>query len=201
MIAIVDYGMGNLQSVRKALQRVGGQVRIVKKPDEMLSADQLVLPGVGAFADCMENLKKQELIDPIRQFIRRGKPFLGICLGYQALFERSQEGNKMDGLGIFQGSVVRFPDTKLKVPQIGWNQIEIQKQTCPLLREVRDGSYLYFVHSYFPEPSDSTLVCTRTEYGVRFASMIWAGNIFACQFHPEKSQAVGLKILENFVRL
>ncbi len=201
MIALVDYGMGNLQSVRKALQRVGGQVRIVKKPDEMLSADQLVLPGVGAFADCMQNLKKQGLIDPIRQFIRRGKPFLGICLGYQALFERSQEGNKTDGLGIFQGSVVRFPDTKFKVPQIGWNQIEIQKQACPLLREVRDGSYLYFVHSYFPEPSDSTLVCARTEYGVRFASMIWAGNIFACQFHPEKSQAVGLKILENFVRL
>ncbi len=201
MIALVDYGMGNLRSVEKALQRVGGKVRIVKSAREIAEADRLVLPGVGAFTDCMKNLGKQKLIEPLKEFIRGGKPFLGICLGYQALFERSEEGNEVGGLGIYKGSVVRFPQSQLKVPQIGWNRIEIKKSNCPLLQGVSDGSYVYFVHSYFPQPADATIACTQTEYGLRFASMVWNQNVFACQFHPEKSQSVGLKMLENFVKL
>lgn len=201
MIAIVDYGMGNLRSVEKALQRVGAKVRVSRTAEELSSADHLVLPGVGAFADCMRNLTEQRLVEPVKKFIRDGKPFLGICLGYQALFDASDEGAATAGLGVFKGRVVRFPESALKVPQIGWNQIQIQKRSCPLLRDVPDGSRVYFVHSYFPQPADPGIVCAETEYGGRFASMIWQQNIFACQFHPEKSQAVGLRILENFVKL
>lgn len=201
MIALVDYGMGNLRSVEKALQRVGGKVRIVKTAAEFADADRLVLPGVGAFGDCMKNLRSQGLDDAIRNFIRSGKPFLGICLGYQALFERSEEGDSGAGLGIFKGSVVRFPSSSLKVPQIGWNQIAFRRADCPLLRGVRDGSHVYFVHSYFPKPADPSIECASTDYGAPFASMVWKDNLFACQFHPEKSQAVGLKMLENFVGL
>ena len=211
MIALVDYGMGNLRSVEKALQRVGAKVQIVKDAKALSGADRVVMPGVGAFGDCMRNLESQGLIGPLKQFIGSGKPFLGICLGYQALFEKSEEDNRVKGLGIFKGNVVRFPaDSGLKVPQIGWNQI-VQRSAvggqqsafgnCPLLRGVDEGGYVYFVHSYFPDPSDRGLVCAETEYGIRFASMIWRGNLFATQFHPEKSQEVGLKILENFVRL
>ena len=201
MIALVDYGMGNLRSVEKALRKVGGEVRIATKGDHLADAAQVVLPGVGAFRDCMHNLKKQKLVEPLLQFLRTGKPFLGICLGYQLLFERSAEGGDVAGLGVLKGAVVRFPDPRLKVPQIGWNQIAIQKRKCPLLQGVEDGSHLYFVHSYFPEPQETAIVCASTDYGVRFASMIWTAAIFGCQFHPEKSQAIGLKILENFVRL
>ncbi len=201
MIALIDYGMGNLRSVEKALQHVGGKVRMIKTADELIHADRAVLPGVGAFADCMRNLKKQKLIDPLKSFIQSGRPFLGICLGYQALFEYSEEGERVDGLGIFKGEVVHFPDFDLKVPQIGWNQIQIKKTTCPILRNIENGTYVYFVHSYFPHPQDTSLICAQTVYGIPFASMIWKNNIFACQFHPEKSQAVGLKMLENFVSL
>ena len=201
MIALVDYGMGNLRSVEKALQKVGGNVQIVRTPEELKRSDRLVLPGVGAFGDCMRNLAEQHLIEPLKTFIQSGKPFLGICLGYQALFESSEEAGGVQGLGIFRGKVVRFPNGTLKVPQIGWNRIRIAKTTCPLLQGVPDGSHVYFVHSYFPEPEDSTIVCTQTDYSTSFVSMIWSKNLFACQFHPEKSQSVGLKILENFVRL
>jgi glutamine amidotransferase len=201
MIALIDYGMGNLRSVEKALEQVGGEVSRVSKAEELSRADRVVLPGVGAFGDCMKNLQKQELIDPLKDFIASGKPFLGICLGYQALFDSSEEGSNIPGFGLCKGAVVRFPDKALKVPQIGWNQLQIRKSDCPLLNEVSQGSYVYFVHSYFPKPQDASLVCTETEYGISFASMIWKKNTFACQFHPEKSQAVGLKILENFVRL
>jgi len=201
MIALVDYGMGNLRSVEKALQKVGGNVRIVQKASELKGADRLVLPGVGAFGDCMRNLNECGMLGGVRDFIQSGKPFLGICLGYQALFERSEEGAGMQGFGIFRGNVVRFEPGVLKVPQIGWNQIRFQKPDCPLLRGVADGSHVYFVHSYFPRPADAGLVATTTEYATTFASMIWKDNVFACQFHPEKSQAVGLKLLENFVQL
>ncbi len=193
--------MGNLRSVEKALQRVGGEVGIVQDAAAIRRADRLVLPGVGAFADCMNNLKRQGLIEPLREYLRSGRPFLGICLGYQALFEASEEGAGTSGLGLFEGRVVRFPASDLKVPQIGWNRIAIQKTACPLLRGVPDGSHVYFVHSYYPQPTDASLVCTTTDYGVSFASMIWRDQIFACQFHPEKSQQVGLAMLENFVRL
>ena len=199
MIALIDYGMGNLRSVEKALKRVGGDVRIVRDATLLAKAERLVLPGVGAFADCMANLQNQGLLDPLREYLRRGRPFLGICLGYQALFEGSEEAPGIEGLGIFKGRVVRFPETSLKVPQIGWNRIEIRKPECPLLRGIADGSHVYLVHSYYPAPANPTLACAMTEYGVRFAAMIWRDNLFACQFHPEKSQAVGLKILENFV--
>jgi imidazole glycerol-phosphate synthase subunit HisH len=201
VIALVDYGMGNLRSVQKALQQVGGDVVIAKTADDITRADRVVLPGVGAFADCMQNLQKQGLRESICEAIQKRKPFLGICLGYQALFEQSEEGGKIPGLGIFHGQVVRFPNGSLKVPQIGWNQIQFQTSQCPLLKGLSNGSYVYFVHSYYPKPSDAQIVCTSTEYGLSFASMIWKENVFACQFHPEKSQSVGLQILSNFVKL
>jgi glutamine amidotransferase len=203
VIGLLDYGSGNLRSVQKALQRVGADVRLVTRPEEMRDARAVVLPGVGAFDDCVNAMKRQELFDATRQFIQSGRPVLGICVGYQALFERSEEFNSCAaGLGIFAGKVVRFTEQPgLKIPQMGWNRIELLKPDCPLFRGVASGSYVYFVHSYFPKPSDASLIATRTSYGEDFASSVWKHNVFATQFHPEKSQAIGLKILENFVAL
>ena len=203
MIALLDYGSGNLRSVHKALLKAGGDVRLVKTPGEIGDADAMVLPGVGAFDDCINAMRKQELLEAAREFIQTGKPFLGICVGYQALFERSEEFNSCAaGLGIFQGSVVRFPEKHgLKIPQIGWNQLEIVKTDCPLYRGVANGSYVYFVHSFYPQPVDASIVATRTDYGDAFASSVWRDNVFATQFHPEKSQQVGLQLLTNFVEL
>ncbi len=203
MIALLDYGSGNLRSVHKSLLKVGADVRLVQRPDEIGDAHGLVLPGVGAFDDCINALRKQELLEAARDFIRTGKPFLGICVGYQALFERSEEFNSCAaGLGIFQGNVVRFAAKDgLKIPQIGWNQLEIAKPQCPLFRGIPSGSYVYFVHSFFPRPVDSTIIATRTTYGETFASSVWRDNVFATQFHPEKSQKVGLQLLRNFVEL
>jgi glutamine amidotransferase len=201
VIALVDYGMGNLRSVEKALARAGGAVRIVTGADEVTGAAALVLPGVGAFGDCMRNLRRQQLVDAIREFVASGRPFLGICLGFQGLFESSEESPGVAGLGVFAGTVPRFSLNGLKVPHMGWNQIRIRRSDCPLLRGVDDGSFVYFVHSYYCRLKDDALVCATTEYGVEFCSMLWAGNVYATQFHPEKSQAVGLKMLENFVGL
>ena len=203
MIALLDYGSGNLRSVHKALLRVGAEVRIVQKPCEMSDAKAAVLPGVGAFDDCMHALEKQELLEASRRFIQSGRPFLGICVGYQALFEKSEEFNSCAaGLGLFKGSVVRFPQVEgLKVPQIGWNEIDLVQPACPLFKGVPNGSFFYFVHSFFPRPADSSIICTRTTYGETFASAIWHENVFATQFHPEKSQKFGLQLLENFVAL
>jgi glutamine amidotransferase len=203
MIALLDYGSGNLRSVHKALLKAGGDVRLVKTPGEIGDADAMVLPGVGAFDDCINAMRKQELLEATREFIQTGKPFLGICVGYQALFEKSEEFNSYAaGLGIFQGSVVRFPEKHgLKIPQIGWNQLEIVKTDCPLYRGVANGSYVYFVHSFYPQPVDASIVATRTDYGDAFASSVWRDNVFATQFHPEKSQQVGLHLLKNFVEL
>lgn len=200
MIALLDYGSGNLRSAHKALLKVGANVRIATTPAEMRGAGAVVLPGVGAFDDCMNALRRQELFDASREFIRTGKPFLGICVGYQALFERSEEFNSCAaGLEIFKGSVVRFPETNgLKIPQIGWNQIDIVRPDCPLFRGIESGSYVYFVHSFFPKPEDQAIIATRTEYGESFASAIWRENVFATQFHPEKSQNTGLQLLKNF---
>jgi glutamine amidotransferase len=203
VIALLDYGSGNLRSVHKALVKAGGRVRIVQRPDEMADAKGVVLPGVGAFDDCIQALEKQQLLNACRTFIKSGKPFLGICVGYQALFDKSEEFNSCAaGLGLFQGNVVRFSSRNgLKVPQIGWNQIEVLHPECPLMRGISNRSFVYFVHSFFPRPTDPSLVLTRTTYGEAFASAIWRDNVFATQFHPEKSQKVGLQLLRNFVEL
>lgn len=200
MIALVDYDSGNLRSVHKALLAVGADVTIVRSADGLTDAHAIVLPGVGAFDDCINALRKQELLAGTVEAIRAGKPFLGICVGYQALFEGSEEYNSCAaGLSVFNGRVVRF-DAKFgfKIPQIGWNQIRIAQPECPLFRGIEDGSYFYFVHSYFPQPVDDRIVATRTEYGNVFSSSVWKENVFATQFHPEKSQAVGLQLLRNF---
>ena len=203
MIALLDYGSGNLRSAQKALLKVGAEVRLVQKPSEIGDARAMVLPGVGAFDDCINALRKQELLEAARDFIKTGRPFLGICVGYQALFERSDEFNsRAAGLGVFKGSVIRFSEKHgLKIPQIGWNQLEIVKSDCPLYRGIAGGSYVYFVHSFYPQPVDKSIIATSTEYGDTFASSVWRDNVFATQFHPEKSQKVGLQLLKNFVEL
>jgi glutamine amidotransferase len=203
VIALLDYGSGNLRSVHKALLKVGADVCIVQNPEGLKDARAVVLPGVGAFDDCINALRKQELLEASREFIKSGRPFLGICVGYQALFEKSEEFNSCAaGLGIFPGKVVRFSENHgLKIPQIGWNQLDVVKPLCPLFKNVPGGSYVYFVHSFFPKPADDSIVATRTEYGETFASSVWRDNVFATQFHPEKSQKVGLQLLSNFVAL
>ena len=203
MIALLDYGSGNLRSVHKALLKVGADVRLVKSPRDIGDADAMVLPGVGAFDDCIHALRKQELLGAAKDFIQTGKPFLGICVGYQALFDRSEEFNSCaTGMEIFRGKVGRFPEAPgLKIPQIGWNQLDIVQPDCPLYRGIAGGSYVYFVHSFFPQPVDESIVATRTDYGVNFASSVWRDNVFATQFHPEKSQKVGLQLLKNFAEL
>lgn len=202
MIALLDYGAGNVRSVQKALTAAGGDVQLVPNPGTVAQADAVVLPGVGAFDDCINAMQRQELFEAARAFVSTGKPFLGICVGYQALFEKSEEFNSCAaGLGIFEGSVVRFPDTEVKVPQIGWNEVQFSKPDCPILQGIESGSHFYFVHSYYPQPKDESIVATRTEYGVDFVSAVWRDNVFATQFHPEKSQKVGLRLLTNFVNL
>jgi len=203
MIVLLDYGSGNLRSVHKALLAAGAEVRLAKSPAEIGDARGLVLPGVGAFDDCIHAMARQGLLEASRDFIRSGRPFLGICVGYQALFERSEEFNSCAaGLGVFRGSVVRFSEAHgLKIPQIGWNQVQITRSGCPLYRDIPDGTHFYFVHSFYPRPEDDSIVATRTEYGDRFASSIWKDNVFATQFHPEKSQKAGLQLLRNFVEL
>ena len=202
MIALIDYGAGNVRSVQKALTAAGGDVQLVPSPELVMQADAVVLPGVGAFDDCINAMQRLELFGAAHEFISTGKPFLGICVGYQALFENSEEFNSSTaGLGIFEGSVVRFPDADVKVPQIGWNEVNFTQPDCPILKGIESGSHFYFVHSYYPQPKDESIVTTRTEYGVNFTSAIWRENVFATQFHPEKSQKVGLKMLENFVGL
>jgi glutamine amidotransferase len=203
VIALLDYGSGNLRSVHKALLKVGADVRIARRPEEMADARAVVLPGVGAFDDCIHALQQQALLEASRNFMQSGRPFLGICVGYQALFEKSEEFNSCAvGLGIFQGKVVRFAEGQgLKIPQIGWNQLEIVKPECPLFKGIANGSYVYFVHSFFPKPADASIIATRTSYGESFASSVWRDNIFATQFHPEKSQKVGPQLLKNFVEL
>jgi glutamine amidotransferase len=203
VIALIDYGSGNLRSAQNALLKVGADVRVVSRPEELADAQAVVLPGVGAFDDCVNALQKQDMLEASRKFIQSGRPFLGICVGYQALFEKSEEFNSCAaGLGIFQGKVVRFNEQPgLKIPQIGWNQIELAKSDCPIFRGIPSGSHVYFVHSFFPKPVDLSIVATRTTHGETFASAVWRDNVYATQFHPEKSQKVGLQLLKNFVDL
>ncbi len=197
MIAIVDYGMGNLRSVENAFKSMGYEAIITRDPARILNSSGLVLPGVGAFRDCMKNLNTYGLKEPLYKFIESKKPFLGICLGFQVLFEGSEEFGLCKGLGILKGRVVRFPEDKLKIPHMGWNTIKIKKE-CPFLEGIKNFSYFYFVHSYYAILEEKKIIATSTDYGVEFTSSIWKDNIFACQFHPEKSQRLGLKILKKF---
>jgi glutamine amidotransferase len=199
MIAIIDYGMGNLRSVQRAFEYVGAEAVVTAHRETIESASAVVLPGVGAFGKAMSNLEQEGLTDVIRQVIAQGRPFLGICLGLQLLFEDSDEMGQHKGLGVFGGKVKRF-EVDLKVPQIGWNQIHIQ-QASRLLEGVGDGSYAYFVHSYYVVPADPEIVLATTDYEIYYASIIGQDNVFGIQFHPEKSQAVGLRILRNFTGL
>jgi len=203
LIAVVDYGMGNLRSVQKALENTGHNVLVTSSPNKILNAHSVVLPGVGAFKDCIHNLEKLNLIEPILKSIKGGKPFLGICLGLQILFTESEEFGKTPGLDLIKGKVARFSSeynpagTRLKIPHMGWNSISMKKD-LPIFGGVEDGSFFYFVHSYYVIPDDKELVATTTSYGIEFVSSIHKENIYACQFHPEKSQQIGLQLLKNF---
>jgi imidazole glycerol-phosphate synthase subunit HisH len=200
MIAIVDYGMGNLRSVEKAIARTGATVRVTSDPRQILEARGVVLPGVGAFGACMENLSSRGLVEPVRAAVASGKPFLGICLGLQLLFEESEEFGPIRGLGILPGRVVRFGGSALdglKIPQMGWNRLKIRHRVGEL-GGIDDGAYVYFVHSYYVVPSEPDVVAATTDYGVEVTAAIAWRNVFACQFHPEKSQTVGLRLLANF---
>jgi glutamine amidotransferase len=203
MIAVIDYGMGNLRSVHKALEKVGYAAAVTSSPQAVLDAGALILPGVGAFRDCMRSLENLNLIQPILQSVRSGKPFLGICLGLQVLFTESDEFGTTPGLNLISGRVVRFaPDEtpgaeRLKIPHMGWNTIS-KRRSVPILNGIEDGSFFYFVHSYFVVPENTPVTATVTGYGIEFTSSIQKDNIFACQFHPEKSQGVGLRLLKNF---
>ena len=207
MIAIIDYGMGNLRSVQKALQQVGGDASLVCDPDELAKADKIVLPGVAAFGDAMDQLRAKRLVEPIKDAVKAGVPYLGFCLGLQLLFEVGYEDGEHKGLGVLGGEVVRFnfdgtaaASQRLRVPHMGWNQIRWSVD-CPMACGIADGAFVYFAHSYHVVPADRTLIAATTDYGYAFASAVWNGNVFATQFHPEKSQAVGLKLLANFVAL
>ncbi len=202
MVLILDYGMSNLRSVSKALEKLGGRVKISSDPQELQRADKVILPGVGAFGDAMIELTKRSLVTPIRNFIESGKPFFGICLGLQLLFDFSEENPGVQGMGILPGKVVRFSNApRLKIPHMGWNQIHIKKRSCPLLSGIEDQSFVYFVHSYYVKPERSDIVLAESDYGDAFTAMVWKGNLYGSQFHPEKSQDTGLKILENFLGL
>lgn len=201
MIAIIDYQMGNLRSVQKGFERVGHQAHVTSDPAEVAKADKIVLPGVGAFADAIRELEQRNLVEPIREAIAADKPFLGICLGLQLLFEVSYEDGTHQGLGILPGEVKRFDlPSNYKVPHMGWNQAQILRP-APVLNGVSDEDYFYFVHSYYVVPRDPELIAIEVSYHRPFCAMVWRDNLFATQFHPEKSQADGLRILRNFAEL
>lgn len=200
MIAIVDYGMGNIRSVEKGFIKVGADVKITSDPKVLADAKGIVLPGVGAFRDCMKNLDNLKLLDSIVKEIQKGKPYLGICLGLQILFTESEEFGTCKGLDVFKGRVVKFKfdaGSDLKIPHMGWNTVRFVKKP-PIFDGIQDNSYFYFVHSYYVAPEDKDIVAGTTDYGIEFTSMVWRNNIFATQFHPEKSQELGLKILKGF---
>lgn len=199
MIAIIDYGMGNLRSVEKGFQKAGIDARVTREPRTIEDASGIVLPGVGAFRDCMKNLSEASLIETIVRSIEKGKPYLGICLGLQILFTESEEFGLTKGLNLLKGKVLRFrfEGQRLKIPHMGWNNVKIRKRP-PLLNNIEDGSFFYFVHSYYVVPEDREIIATTTDYGIDFTSMIWKDHIFASQFHPEKSQALGLRVLKAF---
>ncbi len=200
MIAIVDYGAGNLHSVKNALDFIGAKSVVTSSADVISDADKVILPGVGAFGDAMARLNESSLVDAVKRAIADGKPFLGICLGLHMLFEESEESAGAKGLGIFKGKIVKIPDTGLKIPHMGWNSIDAVKDSR-ILKGIGDEPYVYFVHSYYIKPEDSGIVSAYTEYGARLAIAVEKDNVFAAQFHPEKSGDVGMTILKNFVSL
>jgi glutamine amidotransferase len=205
MIAIVDYGMGNLRSVHKAVERVGYEAQVTDDPQEVLNASGIILPGVGAFRDCMRNLQEHRLQEPVVRSIEAGKPFLGICLGLQLLFEESDEFGLHKGMGVLPGRVTRFPedirdpetDQPYPIPHMGWNTIEFKKETS-LFAGIENNSFFYFVHSYYAIPHNPSDIAATTPYGIEFACAVQHDNVHAVQFHPEKSQAIGLRLLKNF---
>ena len=197
-IAIIDYGMGNLRSVQKGFEKVGCEAVVSNDPGELAAAEKIVLPGVGAFEDAIAELRRRKLVEPILAAIDAGKPFLGICLGLQMLFEVSYENGRHEGLGVLPGEVVRFDlPPEYTVPHMGWNQLSVRRRP-PILEGIADGAYAYFVHSYYVVPKDAGVIATETDYGLPFCSMVWRGNLYATQFHPEKSQSDGLRMLKNF---
>jgi glutamine amidotransferase len=202
VIAIVDYGMGNLRSVQKALEHVGADAVLTSDPTTIESAAGIVFPGQGCFPDAMRELTERGLVDALRDSVQSGRPFLGVCLGHQLSFAESEEGGRVEGLGLMPGRVVRFSPGR-KIPHMGWNSIHTTDngRACPLLAGIDDGAYFYFVHSYYPVAEDASVVAATTEYTDTFASVVWKDRFFSTQFHPEKSQAAGLRILENFVSL
>ncbi|MBR0225967.1 MAG: imidazole glycerol phosphate synthase subunit HisH [Thermoguttaceae bacterium] len=203
MIAIIDYGMGNLRSVQKAFERLGVEATITSDKAKVDAAEKLVLPGVGAIADAMTELRRADLVDSIVSAVRANRPFLGICLGFQALFERSEENGGTECLGLFKGTVRRFPESpEYVVPHMGWNRLDFKQKNVPIYRDLKETDYVYFVHSYYVDAEDPSIVATTTNYdNVDFCSSIAVGNVFGVQFHPEKSQDVGLSILKNFAAL
>src|SRR5260221_1663785 len=202
MIGIVDYDIGNLRSVQKAFQHVGGEAVFVRTPEEIARVDALVLPGVGAFGDCVRSLAATGMWNEVLAWAKSERPFFGICVGYQMLFESSEEAPGEKGLGVFAGKVRKFSDKyHLKIPQIGWNTVTVRQPDAPLLADISTGDYVYFVHSYYAAPEDSSLVALETTYGDTFAAAVARGNLLATQFHPEKSQSAGLQMLKNFVAL
>ena len=201
MISIVDYGMGNLRSVQKAFERIGAEARICTRPEELEQCEKMVLPGVGAFRDAIAELRKQSLVAPILAHIAADRPFLGICLGLQLLFDVSYEDGTWEGLGVLPGKVVRFSEQPgLKVPHMGWNQVSASGNT-PLLTGIPRDSWFYFVHSYYVVPEDATVIAARTDYGGPFTSVVGRGALHATQFHPEKSQQLGQQLLRNFAAM
>lgn len=201
MIAIIDYDAGNIRSVEKALISLGQEVKITGDPKEILRADKVILPGVGAFGDAMENLNRSNLVPVIQEVVKKGTPFLGICLGLQLLFERSEETPGVEGLGILKGEILRIPAAEgLKIPHMGWNSLHFENDGR-LFRGIPEQSYVYFVHSYYLKAEEEEIVKASTEYGTHIHASVEKGNVFACQFHPEKSGEVGLQILKNFVEL
>jgi glutamine amidotransferase len=201
MIAIIDYGMGNLRSVQKGFEKIGHAATVASDPNVIHAASKIVLPGVGAFGDAMDELRRRKLVEPVKQAIAEGKPFLGICLGLQLLFEVGYEGGQHEGLGVLPGEVVRFDlPHEYKVPHIGWNQLEIRRP-APILGGLASRAHVYFVHSYYVVPRNREDIAAETDYGQSFTSVVWHDNVFATQFHPEKSQADGLRILRNFAEL
>lgn len=196
MIIIIDSGIANLHSVQKGFEKAGHQAKITENPRDLDGASAIVLPGVGAFADGIHKLEQRGFVEPLRRNIEKGKPLLGICLGLHFLFSESEEFGLHKGLGIFPGRVRRFSQGQ-KVPHMGWNTLQFKRQP-PIFEGIAEGSYFYFVHSYYVDPEDKTIIASVTDYGLPFASMVWKDNIVATQFHPEKSQALGLRVLKNF---
>ncbi|MDO4473705.1 MAG: imidazole glycerol phosphate synthase subunit HisH [Eubacteriales bacterium] len=198
MVAIIDYDAGNIKSVEKALHHLGQQVEITRDREKIMAADHVILPGVGAFGDAMEKLNQYDLVTVIHDVVKKGTPFLGICLGLQLLFERSDEAPGVEGLGVLEGEILRIPDAEgLKIPHMGWNSLTFSG-SGRLFKGIENGAYVYFVHSYYLKAKDDRIVTATTDYSTLIHASVEKGNVFACQFHPEKSSDVGLKILENF---